>query len=190
VVHRDELDDAIDAAVREIMSGESPAGLRQRVLRRITSPERPAAPVKPRLALAGGFALSACLVVAVLMLWSRQPAPTPQAPASAAAARQQNGSASTAPAAIARPMTVKPSPAPRAGIVSRAERRENAGAERMVTATSLVEPDDAVAIAPLETVKTIEATAVDPRPVDIDDIEVAPLRIEPLRVEPLSTTPR
>jgi hypothetical protein len=188
-VHRDELDDAIDAAVRDIMRAEPSAGLRQRVLRGIATPDGTGWLGAPRLMLAAGVALSITLAVTVLFLWTRE-APSPQvASRTPAVVRPQVEPA--APASLSGGPEPRVTPAAtRATASALPGRPENAPADRMVSATSLVDADDTVVIAPLDTMEAIDAIRVEPSRVQVDEIQIAPLRIEPLRLDPLSQTPR
>jgi hypothetical protein len=190
VVHRDELDEALDAAVRGIMSAEPSAGFRQRVLRRIETGDHPTALGGHRFGLAAGFVVSVCVAIVVLLLWPRQAVRAPLSDLAPAVARQQEP-ATTPTRLVERPdASAKTVPTPRVAVAPAPGGPQDARDNRMVSATSLVEGEDAVVVPPLETVRTIETTPADPTRVHIDEIYIAPLRTEPLRIEPLSTTPR
>ena len=92
----DKLDDAIDGAVREIMGTEPPAGLRQRVIRRLAEPERRAWFAVPRLAFVAAVLL-AVAVGAVVMLTMNRGRTSP--PIEVAVAPQPSGPAGPAVAA-------------------------------------------------------------------------------------------
>ena len=186
----DRLDDAIDGAVREIMGTEPPAGLRQRVIRRLAEPERRAWFAVPRLA----FVTAVVLAVAVAFVMLTMNRGRTAAPIDVAVAPQPSGPAGPAVAAsevtknsssrIAERGTRPPARAVR-------ERRARAQDERIVSATSLTDPDGAVVIAPLDPLRKIDPAPVESDVVQMDDIAIAPLRqMEPVRIEPLSSTPR
>ena len=186
----DRLDDAIDGAVREIMGTEPPAGLRQRVIRRLAEPERRAWFAVPRLA----FVTAVVLAVAVAFVMLTMNRGRTAAPIEVAVAPQPSGPAGPAVAAsevtknsssrIAERGTRPPARAVR-------ERRARAQDERIVSATSLTDPDGAVVIAPLDPLRKIDPAPVESDVVQMDDIAIAPLRqMEPVRIEPLSSTPR
>jgi hypothetical protein len=189
-VSGDRLDDAIDGAVREIMGTEPPAGLRQRVIRRLAEPERRAWFAVPRLA----FVTAVVLAVAVAFVMLTMNRGRTAAPIEVAVAPQPSGPAGPAVAAsevtknsssrIAERGTRPPARAVR-------ERRARAQDERIVSATSLTDPDGAVVIAPLDPLRKIDPAPVESDVVQMDDIAIAPLRqMEPVRIEPLSSTPR
>ena len=67
----DKLDDAIDGAVREIMGTEPPAGLRQRVIRRLAEPERRARFAVPRLAFLAAVLLAVAVGAVVMLTMNR-----------------------------------------------------------------------------------------------------------------------
>ena len=67
----DRLDDAIDGAVREIMGTEPPAGLRQRVIRRLAEPERRAWIAVPRLAFVTAVVLAVAVGAFVMLTMNR-----------------------------------------------------------------------------------------------------------------------
>ena len=67
----DKLDDAIDSAVREIMGTEPPAGLRQRVIRRLAEPERRARFAVPRLAFLTAVLLAVAVGAVVMLTMNR-----------------------------------------------------------------------------------------------------------------------
>ena len=186
----DGLDDVIDGAVREIMGTEPPAGLRQRVIRRLAEPERRAWFAVPRLA----FVTAVVLAVAVAFVMLTMNRGRTAAPIEVAVAPQPSGPAGPAVAAsevtknsssrIAERGTRPPARAVR-------ERRARAQDERIVSATSLTDPDGAVVIAPLDPLRKIDPAPVESDVVQMDDIAIAPLRqMDPVRIEPLSSTPR
>lgn len=184
----DRLDDAIDGAVREIMGTEPPAGLRQRVIRRLAEPERSAWFAAPRLAFVAAVLLAVAVGAFVMLTMNRgrttapievAVAPQPSGPAVAAPDVTQNS-----PSRIAARTTRPPVGAIR-------ERRAHEQDERIVSATSLTDPDGAVVIAPLDPLRKIDPAPVESDVVQMDDIAIAPLRqMEPVRIEPLSSTPR
>ena len=187
----DRLDDAIDGAVREIMGTEPPAGLRQRVIRRLAEPERRAWFAVPRLAFVAAVLLAVAAGAFVMLTMNRgrtaEPievavAPQPSGPAVPAVAAPEV--TQNSPSRIA-------APAIRPPVAALRERRAREQDERIVSATSLTDPDGAVVIAPLDPLRKIDPAPVESEVVQMDDIAIAPLRqMEPVRIEPLSSTPR
>ena len=187
----DRLDDAIDSAVREVMGTEPPAGLRQRVIRRLAEPERRAWFAVPRLAFVTAVVLAVAVGAFVMLTMNRG---RTTAPIEVALAPQPSGPAGPA---VAAPEVTQNSSSriaergarPPAGAVR--ERRARAQDERIVSATSLTDPDGAVVIAPLDPLRRIDPAPVESDVVQMDDIAIAPLQqMEPVRIEPLSSTPR
>ena len=142
----DRLDDAIDGAVREIMGTEPPAGLRQRVIRGLAEPERRAWIAVPRLAFVTAVVLAVAVGAFVMLTMNRgrttapievAVAPQPSGPAGPVAASEVTQNSSSR---IAERGTRPPAGAVR-------ERRARAQDERIVSATSLTDPDGAVVIA-------------------------------------------
>ena len=106
----DEIDDAIDAAVRGIMRTEAPAGLRARVMRRLEAPE-PGRPW-PMPWMAATVMLALGVALAVLVVRGRAPVAAPAGTPVAV----------STPAATPAPMPESPSSAP-AGRVAVVENR-------------------------------------------------------------------
>jgi hypothetical protein len=188
-VSGDEIDDAIDGAVREIMGAEPPAGLRQRVIRRLSEPERRPWLAMSRLAVVSAMVLCVVVGAFVVLLMNRDRTP----PSRAAFVPQLPRP--TDPAAVVR--AVPPSAPPR--IADRAPRqparvvsgRSARGQdERIVAATSLAEADTVV-ISALDPLRRIDPAPVRSEVVQMDQIAVTPLQqMEPVTIEPLSSTPR
>jgi hypothetical protein len=65
-----------------------------------------------------------------------------------------------------------------------------APADRLVSATSLVDSDRSVTIAPLDPLRAIAAAPVESDPLRMDAIVIPPLQMDPVRIDPLSSTPR
>jgi hypothetical protein len=182
VTHRD-LDDAIDWAVREMMSAEPRAGFRGRVLARIDEPRRAWLTV-PRLT---GATVCAAALVAVLVLDRGQERPArPSAPTVERAAIAENAPgpgtprepiAGPAPAVVRAPAT---RPIAR-GTASSDVRRE---ATPFVQAASIAIDDDMglPALADLEplALPDIPETRLMTREISLAALRIAPLTIEPL----------
>ena len=185
----DELDDAIDAAVRDIMRPEGPPGLRQRVLLRLAAPEPRPYLRAPVLAAIGMLAL--CMAVGTLVVRQNRPAPGAHVamapPSSPAPARSPGVPAVPAAAAANRPAPI-PNPGGSRTVADRHSR--SAPADRLVSATSLVDTDHSVTIAPLDPLRTIAAAPVESDPLRMDAIVIPPLQMDPVRIDPLSSTPR
>jgi hypothetical protein len=189
-VSGDELDDAIDEVVRDIMRAEPPAGLRQRVFRRLSEPERRPFFRAPVLALVG--ALTLCLAVGALIVRRSQPAPAGPVGsvqvASAPGPARQMDPATVTTARSGRPAAIATRRPPSAALVKPHNAREPD--EGMVLATSLADADNTVVIAPLDAIRKIETEPMGAEVVQIDQITVAPLQMERVRVDPLSSPPR
>ena len=102
----DKLDDAIDGAVREIMGTEPPAGLRQRVIRRLAEPERRARFAVPRLAFVTAVLLAVAVGAFVMLTMNRG---RTTAPIEVAVAPQPSGPAGPA---VAAPVVTQNTPSP------------------------------------------------------------------------------
>ncbi|MEO7272000.1 MAG: hypothetical protein ABIX28_25385, partial [Vicinamibacterales bacterium] len=153
----DEIDDAIDAVVRQIMRTEPPAGLRARVMNQLGAPGRRSVLTMPRLA--AGMAFAVCLMAGFVVTRDRT-APSVEPVRTTVASRV------TAPPAAAVPASPPVTPAP-AAVALAAEPRQGDAAlaflvsqtvsrsalpmedERLVSAMSIGEAPLAVAIAPL-----------------------------------------
>ena len=173
-VSGDELDRAIDDAVRGIMGAEPASDLRHRVVRRLEEPEPRVWFTVPRLAVVAVAVL--CVAVGVfVMLQPARPSERSAAPRvpdqstpPSIAARSGPGSAGTARGA-------------------RSRRQD----DRIVAATSLTEAESIVAISLLDPLQKIDPEPVKSDTVRMDAIAIAPLQqIELVTMEPLSSTPR
>jgi len=185
-VKRDEIDEAIDAVVRQIMRTEPPAGLRARVMGQLSAPERARLFTMPRLAVAAVFAV--CVVAGLIMQDRARSGGEPRRAADVAAA------APAPPAIVAPPNPGLPPalPAPRstpAPVVARS--RVPPLEDRVVSATSVEETALTVSVAPLRPMPTIDAAPLTDSPVRITAIAIRPLELmDPVRVDPLPSTPR
>jgi hypothetical protein len=190
-VSGDRLDDAIDGAVREIMGTEPPAGLRQRVIRRLAEPERRAWFAGPRLAFVTAVLLAVAIGAFAMLTMNRS---RTTVPIEVAVAPQPSGPAppaATSPGVAQNPPSPIAAAATRPLVVAVRERRAREQDERIVSATSLTEPDGVVVIAPLDPLRKIDPAPVESEVVQMDAIAIAPLQqMEPVRIEPLSSTPR
>ena len=185
----DELDDAIDAAVRDIMRAEGPPGLRQRVLRRLAAPEPRRFAAVPRLAVVAAVVVAVAIGALVARRGPAAPATRiASAPRSAPGPARPNETASvTGTAAANRPAPV-PNPVASRTVADRHAR--SAPADRLVSATSLVDTDSSVTITPLDPMRTIAAAPVESDPLHMEAIVIPPLQTESVRIDPLSSTPR
>jgi hypothetical protein len=176
------LDEAIDHAVRRIMSVDPPAGLRRRVLERLDSPERAWGRV-PTFAYAG--AVLALMVVVTLVFQDREPEPPTTSPPVARATPHF-----TPAPAVERPVTA-PAPPDEAALRVRRRRAPDPVVQplpdRRVSAASLPDDDPPVVASAAEGAPPVEPDAIaavppikSPMP-----IQIAPLVIEPLRVDPI-----
>jgi hypothetical protein len=192
-VSGDEVDQAIDNAVREIMGAEPPAGLRHRVLRRLSEPERRPLPGARRLALVGGLALSVAMAGFVVVKMNRERTAAPIQVVSAPTSPPiDTATGAPEPAPGSGPQSVRPT------IVAKTrppgtpavERRPRGRDQRLVAATSLADGDERVVVTPLDDLRRIEPAPLPSEVVRIEAIALAPLQMEPVGMEPLSSTPR
>jgi hypothetical protein len=187
----DELDEAIDHAVRGIMSAEPPSGLRQRVLLQLLEPERRVWFPMPGLGVVAAALL--CVIVGgfVMLVVERNRTAAPDKVVSA----QPSAPRIEPPAPARAPAQTAPT-----SIAARAERRPSrieSGPstlrpnDRIVSATSLNDADSLVTIAPLDPLRRIDPAPVKSEVVQVDEIAIAPLQqMEPVSIEPLSSMPR
>jgi hypothetical protein len=180
-----EIDDAIDRAVREIMSVEPRAGLRGRVLAELES-RSDGRWSFPRLAGA-----AAVLAVGILMLfiWSR-PSPHPVGPATMAgkespeAAAPEGAPASVPAAPPASPGDSTPTPAPSAQRSRARARGPQFPAPGAVTAANL--GAQSMTDAPLLEATAASAPAVGGAPeIVIPMIQIQPLIIDTIVIDPI-----
>jgi hypothetical protein len=178
------LDEAIDHAVRRIMSVDPPAGLRRRVLERLDAPEGAWGRV-PTFAYAG--AVLALMVVVTLVFQQRRPEPpaATSGPVAGVALPPVASPDAAAPAAQPTPTEEPRSRIPRR---PRPEPVVERAPDRRISAASL--PDDDMAPVLPATVETAAPERPDPMatvpPIKaLAPIEIAPLVIEPLRVDPI-----
>lgn len=181
-----EIDDAIDRAVREIMSVEPRTGLRGRVLAEL---ESRGAERLPFSSLAGAAAVLALGILLVLFIWSR-PSPDPVRPATMAG--NERAEAAAPPGAPASVPALSPAsqadrtrkPAPGAPRPSAPPRRPQFPAPGAVTAANLGAqsmPDAAL----LEgTAPSAPAVAGTPEIV-IPMIQIQPLIIDTIVIDPI-----
>jgi len=191
-VNGDEIDDAIDTVVRQIMRTEPPAGLRARVMSQLAAPERRSGLTMPRLAAAAAFAV--CLVVGFVATRDRTaPIAEPVRTVEVASAAAPSPSAVT-PAPTAMPPVTAPrrQGPPAAMLAARSVNRSMLPSddERIVSAMSIDESPLAVAIAPLRPMAAITAAPLESSLVRIKDIAIHPLEMEPVHVDPSPSTPR
>jgi hypothetical protein len=186
----DELDEAIDRAVRAMMSAEPSAGLRERVFEHLSESDRRVWFRVPGFAVVAAAVLCVIVGAFVRLVVDRSrsappkevvsaplPAPRTEPPAPVRAPAQ------TAPAAIAAHVDPRP-----ARMGSPALRRQD---DRLVSAMSLNDPERMVAIAPLDPLRRIDPAPVKSDVVQVDEIAITPLQeMEPVRIEPLSSMPR
>jgi hypothetical protein len=173
-----ELDDAIDRAVREITNVEPKPGLDRRVRARLEQPGGTRVVWWPRLAAAGLTA--AALLAFAMMNWRTPDSPPPAVviatPRPVPALRIEG------PVAAARPA---PETAPR-------HRRPPGVAPlpmNLVRAASVTETETAVAVVPLEAIAPIQMAPVEPESMHVSQITIDPIQVRPLRLEPLPSTP-
>ena len=181
-----DIDDAIDRAVRDIMSVEPPVGLRGRVLTRLQQPASRGL-VRPLFAAA---ALTAAALLAFALL---RPAPQP-VPGDTLAGVHRPGTPRTSPAVQPEPPapphaaeSTGPRPAsPRSTRPTRPSGPVRFPPRGVVAAASLVAdaPTPPVAVALPEPVLATEGRP-QYAPIRIEAIDIAPLTIAPVAVAPI-----
>jgi negative regulator of sigma E activity len=180
------IDDAIDTAVRDIMGAEPPAGLRHRVLRRLSEPERRRLFTVPRLAVVAAVALA--VVIGTVLVRRDQTTASIRVASAPVPVRQIEPTAPTKGGRDSEPVAIADRHPRTSDTPARTRGRREPDA-RMVSATSVADADTVV-IAPLDAIDKIQTAPVGAEVVRIDQITVAPLQMEAVRVDPLSSTPR
>jgi hypothetical protein len=168
-----DIDEAIDRAVRDIMGAEPRAGLRARVLGRLTRPERPWFTF-PQLAAAA--ALIAIVIVGTTVLLRNRDGAVPYP---SHTAKQQ-----PAPIHLPAPLPqVAETDPPRATSVPRPIQRRAVFPPRGSVAAASLPPDAAppIAAAPAETPGDPEPSAPSLKPIVIAPVTIAPIVVAPIR---------
>jgi hypothetical protein len=176
---RPNLDDAIDRAVREMMSVDPARGLESRVLARLESP-RPVLFTTARFASAA--ALAAVVLAAIFLV--RDPEPAREA-----AVNPNEPPPVSEPSAPVRPPQPSPAAPPRLPAFAGNRGPLTTGtrppvADRAVAAAAVDEPGT-IAVEPLAHITPIEVTPVELRSIAPGDIAIPPLAVEPLQLPPL-----
>ena len=190
-VKGDEIDDAIDHAVREIMRSDAPAGLRARVMRRLDAPEPGRPWPMPWVAATAMLALG--VAFAVLVVRGRAPVAAP----AGTPVTVNTPAATPAP----RPEPPPSAPAGRVAVVENRPletRRSLAPSavppvdDRLVSAMSIDDGGFGPMMTPLAAIAPVgpAALALPASETRIGEIAVRPLEIDPIRIDPLSSTPR
>ena len=187
------LDDAIDRAVREMMSAEPASNLRQRVLDTITRPRRRAIAWS---ALAYGSAALAAIVLLVVSVVTRRP----DVPETRVA-----GTTTVSPApAPTKATPVDPQPAPQPSLSLPGRSASSPGqargtstppvgvphfADRRVEAASipgaLALESETASAAPLEPMVPLGIAAIGAEPIATKEIGIAPIEIVRIEIAPL-----
>ena len=182
----DEIDDAIERVIRQIMRTEPRAGLRARVMGQLSTPGRPRVFTQPRLAVAAVFV--ACVVAGLFVRDYTRSGEQPVRNPDVAVVTPPAPPVVTPPAAAPVPETPARRTAP-PSVVARS--RVTALEDRVVSATSLEETDLTVSIAPMTPLVAIDAPPLADSPVSITEIAIRPLEVmDPVRVDLLSSMPR
>ena len=189
------LDLAINRAVREMLDVEPPAGLRGRVLPRISDADRQVASGFSRRLLWGAIPLGAAAAVLLAVLLPRmgsEPAPQPLSTVATArpVAAIEAPHVAPLPRGVA-PVTARTSAAEgirRLAASPAIARPSRASAvERTVTAASFEPVPGGIDIEPLTTIEPIRIAAVTPAAIAHQEVVVSPLApIAQLRIAPLS----
>jgi hypothetical protein len=179
---REDLEHAIDRAVRDMMDVDPPPGLRERVRARL---EVRARPLFGPLRLAG---LTACAAALALLVWMFGARPAERVPDATIV--------QTSPPAATQQATPVPQPVQPA--VTRPERAAApvaaARPDRLVQAASIdiselpeVEP---IAIEEIDAIAPLAVAMLQPEPIAATtDIRIAPLQVDDIEIAPL-TSPR
>jgi hypothetical protein len=185
-----QLDDAIDRAVRSLMSGQPRPGMRQRVLRRIAEGEPASLRLNRRwAAVAAAICLAVSLVLVPRLNRTELPAPVTTSVRRAADVSLPTLADRTA---IASPAVAAPAPHERrVPVAATRQPPEAEGApERLVSVTSIPDVDETVIVAPLAPIADIRIAPLPRERVEVTAISVAPLQMEPVRIDALPSTPR
>jgi hypothetical protein len=164
-----ELDRPIDAALREMVSGEGPPDLRRRVLARLDGPAR--RPARPWLALAAAAGIA--VAVAGVALWRTAPGREPTRPSVRSSALPPSAiPPAPAPAfpAVARTNPATPPLAP-----ARLSRADRPSPPRLP-----VDLESGVDVEPIEVAPLAVA------PITGEHISVTALTLERIEIEPLA----
>jgi hypothetical protein len=185
----EQLDDAIDRAVREMMDVDPPAGLRARVLARLDAPGHPWRPAR----LLAGAAAVAIALLALLQPWRQAPEPEPRL--ATASPGQPPAVAPQQPPQPAPPPSVQPGPAtPRrspGGVTRPAtsdsrERLRTRLDDEIVAANAPVEPD--AGPMPLAPLPGIDVGRIAPEHLETAAVSLSPLPSPRwLQIDPLPT---
>ena len=184
------VDVAIDRTVREMLDVEPPAGLRGRVLQRISDSDRQGASGFGKRLLWTAVPLGAAALLILATMVARQ---TPPAALSTSvrdeSPRVEVGRPPVTPGAATEPRrapTVN-TDAPRGG-ARRAPRAAPADARERLVVASVVAAEGTIAIEPLEDVAPIQVGAIGPGTIAHREVIVPPLRqVAQLQISPLST---
>jgi hypothetical protein len=187
------LDDAIDRAVREMMSAEPASDLRQRVLDTITRPRRRAIVWS---ALAYGSAALAAIVLIVVSLVTRRPdvpetrvagtttlspAPAPTTPAPVAPPPAPQPSLSLPGRSPSPPRQARGTSTPSVDVPNVADRRVEAAS---IPGALALESETGSA-APLEPVVPLGIATIGAEPIATKEIGIRPIEIVRIEIAPL-----
>jgi cytoskeletal protein RodZ len=181
------IDEAIDRAVREMMSADPPAEMRARVLARLEGRGGPGGWPIVRLAAAAGMIAAAVLIV--VLGWRVSDQPEPDLARSTAASEPTVAAPPPAPPAPPDSSSLPPAPAERAD----PEQRRPAATVRTATERTPVRagrPDrlnQEIAAASVAVGVETGPSAIDAIPdIDVGRIATAPIEMLPVSVSPLS----
>lgn len=177
-----QLDDAIDRAVRNMMSVDADAAFRARVFDRLEHSKQPRRVRWRALSLAGAAALA--IVLVVTLMWVPKPAPV-TGTASTAAAVPGAG----LPATVARNAAVPSSPSAPATQHphSTAGARAVGQIPRGLVVATVAPEEPGVTIDALENIEPITLAPLETPGIAAERVVVSPLAaIEELQIEPLS----
>lgn len=195
----DQIDDAIDRAVREMLDVEPPAGLRGRVMDRIEGraasafhPALVASAFKRKIWISAPLAAAAVVVLAVWGPWRQAPTVmVPAAPPSIArveppadvflpGAPRDAAGTTHAPPFVQASRTARTAPGDAARIAAAAVAEDTSLAEDFPRIPALSVPE--LVVPAIRTVAAVDAPA---------QLSVAPIPAPaPIEIEPLSTSPR
>jgi hypothetical protein len=190
------LDFEIDRTVREMLDVEPPAGLRGRVIERISNvpvpsafPNSVASAFRWKAWTLVPIAAAAIIVLAVMLPWRNTAQPAPPAPPSIAKVEPKIVSPNVdAPNPESRKTMSIPLPHVQGPVEQPARRRV---AEGIVIATVLAAADESFGVDPLAPIAPITVPAVRPADIAQKDIAISPLApIAELQIAPLSPPDR
>jgi len=178
----EQLDAAIDRAVREMMDAEPRPGMRQRVFTRLEAqleaPQRSML-TRPRLATAAAVLAAVLVLTFIIQPRERPTESTAQAGPAAAAIEPR-----------AKPMDIDDRPRRAVQALPKVEARRSQEMQVQAASVETIEPPYAtVQIQPMEPIEPIGFARLEPEPIAAGEIRINPLAIDAIEIATL-TPPR